>query len=400
MDRSPERQARRISGTSWLAGILLVVGVACIPAGLLPVHDAVQAVRRTVPLLLFLAAVIVLAELLDGAQVFEVVATRMAIRAGGSYPYLFALCVALASLTTIFLNLDTTAVLLTPVMLAVAVRTAMPGLPLAMTTVWFANIASLLLPVSNLTNLLAADRVGLTPIAFAQRMGPPQLAAIMVGAGCLWACHWYRPYRRHGRYLVPEPVTPRDRTLFAIASVDAVLFVVLLLVGVPLPYTAGGCMVVLAAAFAVRRPGELRVQLIPFRLLVMVVGLFLVVGVVDRLGLGEVLSGLMGRGDSALDVARAAGVGAGLGNLINNLPAYVAGEAAVPVAAHAQLLGLLVGVNLGPLVTPWASLATLIWFERVRSADVELPIRRFVLTGAITAVLTLTASVAVLILTP
>jgi Na+/H+ antiporter NhaD/arsenite permease-like protein len=40
-----------------------------------------------------------------------------------------------------------------------------------MTAVWLANTASLLLPVSNLTNLLAADRVALAPAAFAARMG-------------------------------------------------------------------------------------------------------------------------------------------------------------------------------------------------------------------------------------
>lgn len=73
---------------------------------------------------------------------------------------------AFAGLTTIALNLDTTAVLLTPVMLALATRVGIAPLPLAMTTVWLANTASLLLPVSNLTNLLAAERVALSPPAW------------------------------------------------------------------------------------------------------------------------------------------------------------------------------------------------------------------------------------------
>jgi arsenical pump membrane protein len=107
----------------------------------------------------------------------------------------------------------------------------------------------------------------------------------------------------------------------------------------------------------------------------------------------------MGSQDSALDVARAAGAGAVLSNAVNNLPAYVAGESAVPVANHTQLLGLLIGTNIGPLVTPWASLATLIWFERVRSTGLEVPLRRFMVTGAITATLTLAAATATLIAT-
>ena len=66
-----------------------------------------------------------------------------------------------------FLNLDTTAVLLTPVMLALAARTGIAALPLAMTTVWLANTASLLLPISNLTNLLAMERLGMSVQEFA-----------------------------------------------------------------------------------------------------------------------------------------------------------------------------------------------------------------------------------------
>ena len=59
-----------------------------------------------------------LAELTRGRGVFDVVATRLAIVARGNFVALFLLCVAFAAVTTIVLNLDTTAVLLTPVMLA------------------------------------------------------------------------------------------------------------------------------------------------------------------------------------------------------------------------------------------------------------------------------------------
>jgi arsenical pump membrane protein len=383
----------------WIAFGLLALGLAAVAVGLLPRQDAVDQVSRTVPLLAFLGSVIVFAELLDRAEVFDVVATRMTIIGGGRYPLLFVLCVAFASVSTIFLNLDTTAVLLTPVMLTVAGRTGMAGLPLAMTTVWFANIASLLLPVSNLTNLLAADRVGLSARAFAERMALTQLVAILVGAGCLWVCYWRRRYRERDRYDVPQPVVPADRLLFAIAAVAAFGFAVAVPAGVPLAISAVTAMALLLLAFGLRQRSALVPSLIPARLLVLVVGLFLVIGAVDRLGLGELLRHLIGTGDDDADVARAAAVGALLSNLVNNLPAYVAGEAAVPVADHTQLLGLLIGSNLGSLVVPWASLATLIWFERVRSAGLAVPLRRFAVTGAITATLTLTAATATLIAT-
>jgi arsenical pump membrane protein len=123
-----------------------VAGLLAVAVGLLPLSDARATGERIWPLLVFLGSVIVLAELAARAGVFDVIASRVTILARGSNVGLFVLCLAFAASTTIFLNLDTTAVLLTPVMLATAVRARVPALPLAMTTVWLANTASLLLP--------------------------------------------------------------------------------------------------------------------------------------------------------------------------------------------------------------------------------------------------------------
>jgi arsenical pump membrane protein len=98
-------------------------------------------------------------------------------------------------------------------------------------------------------------------------------------------------------------------------------------------------------------------------------------------------------------VFRAAGAGALLSNLLNNLPTYVAGEAVVPVANHVQLLGLLLGTNVGPIVTPWASLATLLWYERCRANGLRISWGRFALTGVVTSLTALAAATAMLVAT-
>src|SRR5262245_22056381 len=133
---------------------LLIAGVLCVLTGLLPLSAAAANLRRIGPLVLFLDGVIVLTGLARQARVFDVIATRLAILARRNYVALFLSCALFATVTTIVLNLDTTAVLLTPVFLALAAATGVRPLPLAMTTTWLANTASLLLPVSNLTNLL------------------------------------------------------------------------------------------------------------------------------------------------------------------------------------------------------------------------------------------------------
>lgn len=390
----------RLHVLDWIALGLAAVGVLCVLTGLLPRADAEATVRRIVPILIFLGTVVVLAELTAVAGVFDALAARVAITARGSYRALFWLCVGFASVTTIALNLDTTAVLLTPVMIALARKLGVPPTPLAMTTVWLANTASLLLPVSNLTNILASDRIGLEPVPWAARMWWPQLVAIVITMVLLWWWYW-RPARAGADPFVPPPPhVPPDRVLYRTALVACLLFVAGILVGVEIGVASGVAAAILVAGFAVRARGSLRLALVPWRLLVFVTGLFLVVQTVGRHGLDTVMGTLIGGDPGAAGALRAGGVGALFANVVNNLPAYVAGEAVIAAGNHTQLLALLVGTNVGPLATPWASLATLIWYERCRAAGVAVPLGRFVATSAALAVLATTATVAALLVGP
>ncbi|WP_234360385.1 SLC13 family permease [Streptomyces sp. DSM 15324] len=427
---------RRLHVLDRVAIALLATGLLCVASGLLPAADAGDAMRRIAPLLAFLATVIVLAELTSRAEVFDVVAARVARAGRGSYPLLFLLCVAFASITTISLNLDTTAVLLTPVMLAMAGRVGIAAVPLAMTTVWLANTASLLLPVSNLTNLLAADRVALSSLGLAGRMWAPQLAAIAVTMACLWGFYWRRDSRtatpsapadaarvdagqadgtrgaarraggteggaeRGLRYVPPGVHRPGDPVVFRACALACAGFLLAILVAdVELWVASATAAAVAVVAFAARERKALRWSLVPWRLLVMVPGMFLVVETVNAHGLHALLSSAVGHEGGILGQFRAAAMGAGLSNVLNNLPVYLAGEGAVPVGNHDQLLALLIGTNAGPVITPWASLATLLWYERCVAYGVRVPVARLMGTGAVLAVSAVGASVTALALT-
>jgi arsenical pump membrane protein len=62
-------------------------------------------------------------------------------------------------------------------------------------------------------------------------------------------------------------------------------------------------------------------------------------------------------------------------------------------------VAVLVGVNLGPLVTPWASLATLLWLDRCKARGVTISLPRFALLGLLGAVVCVPLAVAALQLT-
>jgi arsenical pump membrane protein len=400
------RFLRVLGPLDWIAIGLLAVGLTFLATGLLPTAEATATMHRILPILLFLATILIVADLTAEAGLFDLVATRLAIAARGHFGRLFAACVAFAALTTIVLNLDTTAVLLTPVMLALAgkLRSADEGghvsaLPLAMCTVWLANTASLLLPVSNLTNLLAAGRINLAFVAFAVRMSAAQTASLIVTATLLWVFYWRRGCRGADRYEPPPPYRPADSRLLGVTALACLFFIVAILVGLQLEVASAIAAAMVVLVFAIRKPSALRWQLIPWRLPVFVTGLFFVVQTISLHLLHPLMSTLVSQSDGAAGTFRAAAAGAVLANLVNNLPAYLAGEAAVAAGNHVQLLGLLIGVNVGPVITPWASLATLLWYERCLASGVKIPLLRFALTSACLAVAGITLATAALLLT-
>ncbi|MCR2800862.1 ArsB/NhaD family transporter [Microbacterium sp. zg-Y818] len=364
-----------------IGAVLLLLGGAAVALGVLPVSDALAVADRVWPILLFVVAVTIVAELAASAGVFDVVAARLARLARGRTIVLWLAVVGLAVIVTAFLSLDTTAVLLTPVVVAVARANGLAPLPFAFTTVWLANTGSLLLPVSNLTNLLAAHRIGTGgPGDFVALMWPSALVAVVVTVLLLLVVH-RRDLR--GRY-TPSPA-PRvsDPVLLRAASVIVVVLLPMLISGLPPWQPALAAAVALAIVHGWRNPRALGLRLLPWQLVVFASGLFLAVGALESWGAAELLRPVVGAGDGVVELLRVAGAGLIAANAIDNLPAYLALESVAD--SPARLGALLVGVNAGPLVTPWASLATLLWHERLRADGIDVPWRRYMLRGAVAA---------------
>jgi arsenical pump membrane protein len=376
----------------WLVAI--AAALLALVTGWLPVETAGESLARVAPVLVFVVAVSVIAELADSAGVFDAAAGRAAALGRGSVRRLWLLLVLVGTVATILLSLDTTAVLLTPVVLALARRLGLPVVPFAMTTVWLANTASLLLPVSNLTNLLAVQQLGLGAFGYAARMWAPAVVAVGVSVAVL-ALRYRRDLR--GRYALPAGRPAPDRVLFRVSTAVCVAIGPLVVVGVPAVWVAVLGATTLGLMFLLRRKEELRLALVPWQLVLVVAGLFLVVAGAQPHGLGDLARDALGSGGGLPDLLRVGGVGGASANLVNNLPAYFGLEPAT--GGGDRLLALLIGVNVAPLVLPWGSLATLLWRDRARSAGAAVPWREFVTIGLIGAPLLVLASVTALWLT-
>ncbi len=345
-----------------------------------------ELIDRVVPVLAFLVCITVVAEIAGLAGVFAVAGHAAARLGRGRTAVLWLLVVALSCACTAVLSLDTTAVLLTPVVVTMAGQIGLPPMPFALTGVWLANTASLLLPVSNLTNLLAAhDFATAEYIGYAWR---PWLAAVTVTV--LYSAVVHRRSLT-GRYRLAEPPRPADRALWWIAVVVCLLLGPLLVSGVEPAIPAAGAAALLLAALAVRQRAWLRRIVLPWQLVISVCVLFVLVRLAGEHGLDRIVAAIAGSGDGTLAIVRIAFVSAGIANLVDNLPAFLMLQPAAG-ADPTRLIGVLIGVDAGAILLPWGSLATLLWAGRCRSLGVPIDYRRYVLLSAPLAVLAVGAA--------
>lgn len=371
--------------------VLIAVAVVCIVSGILPRADAGALGARIAPVLGFVVAITIVAELARDAAVFDVVAQRLAHWGHGRVILLWVSVVVLAVISTVFLSLDTTAVIVTPVVVVLAQSVGIPPLPFALVTVWLANTASLALPVSNLTNLLAARAIGDDPLSFLALSWAPTLVGVLIPVLILTLRHRRTLF---GGYRVPSGGQPSDRVLFWGAAATLVLLMPLLALTHDVWIPATVAAVILIVLFGIRRRHVLRPSLVPWQAIGLAAALFVVVETAHANGLLDFLSVLATSGHAPAELLRLSAAGALAANGVNNLPAYLILEPAAgdPVA----LMALLIGVNLGPLITPWASLATLLWHHRVVSLGVEVRWGSLMLWGAIVAVPTVLVATLVL----
>ena len=156
-------------------GAVLLVVVGAI--GLTAAGDALRDLGPTVG---FLAALLVIADGCRREGLFDAMGAVMARGSGGSPQRLLAFVFVIAAAITAVLSLDATIVLLTPVVFATAARMRTSTKPQVYACAHLANSASLLLPVSNLTNLLAFHASHLSFLRFGALMVLPTIAAVAV----------------------------------------------------------------------------------------------------------------------------------------------------------------------------------------------------------------------------
>ncbi|WP_372341269.1 arsenic transporter [Streptomyces sp. CC224E] len=378
----------------WPEAVVAVpaAAVAVATGEVTPAHAWAET-QDLLPVVGFLAGILLLAQLCADEGLFKAAGDAVARACHGSPKRMLGGVFAVAAGITAVLSLDATVVLLTPVVFATAARIGARPRPHVYASAHLANSASLLLPVSNLTNLLAFTASGLTFTHFAGLMALPWLVAIGIE---------YAVFRRYFADDLaapahdPDPEEPPGVPLFTLTVLALTLagFVVTSFAGIePLWAAFAGAAVLGTRALARRHstPGELlKAANLPFCLFVLALGI-VVKAVVDN-GLGDAISRFLPDGSSLPTLLAIAGAAALLSNVINNLPAILALLPVVSPMGAGPVLAALIGVNLGPNLTYVGSLATLLWRRIVHDHGTEPELGEFTRLGLLTVPATVVAA--------
>jgi arsenical pump membrane protein len=336
-----------------LAGALLIPLVL-----LLDASDARSALAQAWPPFVLVAGLLLIGLVAGHDGLFDAVASRLVLLPGPPIVLLLA-CFALVAVVTALLNLDTSAVFLTPVLIEAAGRRQVDVMPFLYGSVFMANACSLFLPGSNLTNLLVLSGNHASGGAFFARMLPMALAAAVLTAAGLIVIH-RRSLFVGGLAVCESPMRLRLGVGFWGALLAASLIV--LLSNAALPVLIVGLLLLAWRA----RSGELgwgeSLSGLGVPVLLSLFGLSVALGTMARASAFPADALHSAGSVSTALVAALASV------LVNNLPAAVL----LSATRHIHTGPLLLGLNVGPNLAVTGSLAVLLWW-RAASATGSRP---------------------------
>ncbi|MDB5064113.1 MAG: Arsenic efflux pump protein [Chloroflexi bacterium] len=378
----PQHRPRPGAWAGWALAVL--GGIAAVGAAVLDPGSARSAASQAWSPFVLVAGLLLIGLVADEDRLFATAGRGLA-RLSRNGGVTFAGAVVLVATVTAVLNLDTSVAFLTPVLVYTARSRGEGEARLLYGCLLLSNAGSLLLPGSNLTNLIVLGHLHLTGGRFLTRMWLPWVAAVVVTAGVVALGERRSPRTAGAGSAAPD----RPAVGLGLAAVGAAVVLVLALQTPALPVAAVG---VVAVAVRLIRGRERRDRVLEVLGLPVLIGLF---GVAVALGTaGRVWSGpadLLAH----LDQWATAAVAAGTSVLVNNLPAASVLAARTPRHPFA----LLVGLDLGPNLFVTGSLSWILWLRAARAVGARPSIIRASRLGALAVPLSMAAALGALALT-
>ena len=341
--------------------------------------------------------IIILSLVLDEIGFFEWAALKMAKFSNGSGLKMFIYSILLGAFVSALFANDGAALILTPILLA-----KMRILQLNMKTIvafllaggFISDSASLPFVFSNLTNIVTANYFS---IGFAQYffdMIIPFIVSVIASTIFLWLILRKDIPKTVDITLLKEPKSViKNMKLFYFSWVFLAFLLCAYFLGdaydLPISiFALGGATIFLIIATISKSVMPLKIiKEAPWQVVWFSIGLYIVVYGLKNAGLTDylaiILKDLALRGET-IAVLGTGFIAAFLSAIMNNMPTIMIMDIALnDIQNQAMIYANIVGCNLGPKMTPFGSLATLLWLHVLAKKGVKISFAQYSKFGLI-----------------
>ena len=341
--------------------------------------------------------IIILSLVLDEIGFFEWAALKMAKFSNGSGLKMFIYSILLGAFVSALFANDGAALILTPILLA-----KMRILQLNMKTIvafllaggFISDSASLPFVFSNLTNIVTANYFS---IGFAQYffdMIIPFIVSVLASTIFLWLILRKDIPKTVDITLLKEPKSViKNMKLFYFSWVFLAFLLCAYFFGdaydLPISiFALGGATIFLIIATISKSVEPLKIiKEAPWQVVWFSIGLYIVVYGLKNAGLTDylaiILKDLSLRGET-IAVLGTGFIAAFLSAIMNNMPTIMIMDIALnDIQNQAMIYANIVGCNLGPKMTPFGSLATLLWLHVLAKKGVKISFAQYSKFGLI-----------------
>jgi arsenical pump membrane protein len=330
--------------------------------------------------------IIIMSMVLDEIGFFEWCAIKMAklSRGNGHLMFVYALLLG-AFVSALFAN-DGAALILTPILLAkmrLLKLNAKTILAFLLAGGFISDSASLPFVFSNLTNIVTANYFNIGFVEYLGVMFVPFVVSVIVSIGVLWLVLKNDIPKTIDVALLKNPdEVLKSKPLFYMSWLFLALLLVAYFIGdayhLPISLFAlgGGLLFLALASYMKAARAGATIKNAPWQVVWFSIGLYIVVYGLKNAGLTDYLASVLK--DLAMQGDMVAIIGTGfisaiLSAVMNNMPTVMIMDIAlVDIPNQALAYANIIGCNLGPKMTPFGSLATLLWLHVLAQKGVKI----------------------------
>lgn len=379
-------------GTSAIIG-----AVVALVLGIVSFTDVLEVSSIVWDATLAFIGIIIMSMVLDEIGFFEWCAIKMAKLSNGNGHLMFVYALLLGAFVSALFANDGAALILTPILLA-----KMRILQLNLKTIiafllaggFISDSASLPFVFSNLTNIVTANYFNIGFLDYTLNMIVPFIVSVIVSIVVLWLVLRKDIPKKVDVSLLKNPDDVlKSKPLFYASWVFLALLLCAYFVGdsydLPISvFALGGALIFLGVASYLKvARAWLTIKTAPWQVVWFSIGLYIVVYGLKNAGLTDYLASILVSLADKGDLVAVVGTGfisAFLSAVMNNMPTIMIMDISLAnIGNEAMIYANIVGCNLGPKMTPFGSLATLLWLHVLAQKGVKISFAEYSKFGMI-----------------